>query len=370
MKTKTTTVLRSHFIASVVTTLVFAGAAWTQAPIEHSIEAPADPVGTLTSLKRPASAASTDEAHAWADVKVYVFKVSRGDNNIAVVALDGLGKVASNTSFDYGRQTAYKTEFGWTAGNKFGFRASYFYTKQRANDISRLGTAAPPRFKSTAPLNVFPTGTTTPGNTSTYAQNFRMDVGDIEATYSPRNERWRAMISAGVRIARYNQVYRAHDALLNLFFEDVRYEQKRTGAGPTGAVDLRYRLGNSDVSLIGSGRVAFLFRPLRETAISTLTDLHATTPFSTQTATRSSSPRTFVVEGEAGLEWEYKFSGRRSIFFNGSFIMHQWHDAVIGTPVEPVGSSTGTPSDDPAAPPTVKGSIRFLGGGFSVGFRF
>lgn len=319
-----------------------------------------------TRAKAPAAPTSGDENNAYVSFKTYIFKVTRSDNDVAVLGVSSPGSlITDKTKFDFGTSAAYKAEAGWQAPNRFGFRGSYFFTFQDAQE-NRTGAGTAPFFVSPRPLNLIFTGAAFPGTPATYKEDLRMDVADLEGTYNWTEDDWTVLVSGGVRIARVRQLYRANDNFGSATnFEALRYEQKRTGFGPTGALEFKKRLGTSNLWFTGSGRFAAIFGSIDESAQFDCTSCGVVTP-----VTRSSSPRTWVVEGEAGVEWKHKLSGGNELFFGGSFIIHNWHDVVIATPTNAVGGDGLATLDPATAAPTQRGSVRFLGGGFSAGFRF
>jgi hypothetical protein len=264
-------------------------------------------------------------------------------------------------NFKYGTEGAFKVEAGWNATNNFGFRASYFYTNQTAQE-NRTGATTAPFIISPRPLNVTFTGAAASGTAATFREKFRLSVIDLEGTYKWHSTNSSALFSAGVRIAPSRQTYTASDIFVTTP-ENLSYRQKRTGVGPTVAIDLRHRLGGSNFWITGAGRLAVLFGKNKETAS------FASGTF-LQTAARDRSRTNTVVEGEVGLEYAHKFGSGNEFFLNGSFITHDWNNLVNVIPTNAVGGSATSSLDNPTAAPIKKGSVVFVGGAFSIGFRF
>lgn len=299
-------------------------------------------------------AGSTKDSYVW--VRGYIFKVHRSNGDPAVINSNALGNTTSVENFDYGTEKAFKIEGGWNSPtNHFGFRLAYFRSLQGA-DISHTATAGAPFILSPRPLNVTFTGAADAGTVATFSERFRLQVIDIEGTYKWGAPTHSVVLSGGVRIAPSSQIYQAHDIFATTP-EVVGYTQRRTGVGPTFGVDLRQHLGGG-FWVTAAGRAAVLFGSIRETAS------YAVTGF-VQTPTRISGRTQAAWEGEGGLEWSSS-----GFFVNGSFIFHDWQNLVNVMPTPAVGASAFAPLDNPANPPTKKGSVRFVGGAFSAGFRF
>ena len=291
----------------------------------------------------------------------YAFHIHRTSGDPAVINADAGGNISSVNDFNYGTEGAFKVEAGWNATNNWGFRASYFYTNQTATE-NRTGATTAPFIISPRPLNVTFTGAAAPGTTASFREKFRLHVIDVEGTYKWHSSNSSALVSFGVRIAPSRQVYTAQD-IFGTTPETVNYTQKRTGWGPTVGIDLRHRIGSSNFWLTGAGRFALLFGRLRETASYTAGTFSGT-------ATRSEGRTTTVWEGESGLEWNHPFGSGKEFFINGSFVVHDWVKIVNVIPTSAVGGSSTASLDNPAVPATRRGSIIFVGGAFSLGFRF
>ncbi|MBC7912424.1 MAG: hypothetical protein H7Y30_18095 [Pyrinomonadaceae bacterium] len=319
-------------------------------------------IGLANAPKKPSAQGAGSENNAYIFVRGYAFSVNRSGGNPAVISSSGGGAITAIDNFDYGTEGAVKFEAGWN-GPHWGFRGSYFYTTQSAQE-DRTGTAAAPFFVSPRPLNVTFTGFATANTPATFRERFRLHVVDLEGTYKWFSPDWSVVLSAGVRIAPSRQTYTAQDTFGAATTENLNYTQKRTGVGPTAAIDFRHRLGKSNWWITGDGRLAVLFGKLRETAT------FSNSGGFSQTATRSDSRTTFVGEGELGLEYSWKFGSGNEFFLNGSFIVHHWNDIVNVMPVNPVGGSAFTTLDNPAAASTRQGSLTFTGGAFSFGIRW
>ncbi len=340
-------------IASLVTDAKAAPAVTAPAP-----EAPISPANTSAN---PTAQGAGSDNQGYIHIRGYVFRIHRTNGDPAVINSDGIGNVSSVNNFHYGTEGAFKIEAGWNATNNFGFRASYFYTNQTAQE-NRTGGASAPFIISPRPLNVTFTGSAAAGTAATFREKFRLHVIDLEGTYKWHSTNSSALLSVGVRIAPSRQTYTASDIFVTTP-ENLNYRQKRTGVGPTVAIDLRHRLGMSNFWITGAGRFAVLFGRNRETAS------FASGTF-LGTAVRDRSRTNTVLEGEVGLEYAHKFGSGNEFFLNGSFITHDWHNLVNVIPTNGVGASSTALLDNPAADPTRKGSIIFVGGAFSIGFRF
>jgi hypothetical protein len=188
-------------------------------------------------------------------------------------------------------------------------------------------------------------------------------VIDLEGTHKWHNPNWTVLISGGLRIGISRQTYTAEDTFAGTT-ELVTYVQERTGYGPTGAIDFRHRIGSSSWWWTAQGRIANLFGGIDERASYVV-------PGFVQAAARTSSRSTWVFEGETGIEWSHKFNGgANEVFLNGSFAYHNWNDLLNIMPAPAVGVSAVAALDNPLLPPTRIGSISFVGGVFTVGFRF
>lgn len=366
--------MKKHFmlrfiVLSVLLAIAAIGAsAQTQTAADTTTPAavPTDPVLTSGApvFPKPAvlpaqGASGTKDSYVW--VRGYIFKVHRSNGNPAYINVNpATGNASSIVNFDYGTERAFKIEAGWNSSTThFGFRLAYFRSTQKA-DTSATQTAAGPGIISPQPLNVLYTGFPVVGTTATFQERFRLHVVDIEGTYKWGGANQSIVISAGLRVAPNRQIYQARDIFLGTP-ELVEYTQRRTGVGPTVGVDLRHYLG-SGFWVTGAGRFAALFGSIREQA------RYDNAPFFVETATRKSNRMTPVFEGEGGLEWSG--AGGGGFFVNGSFIIHHWQNLVNVMPTPAVGTDAFASLDNPGNPPTRKGNVRFIGGAFSVGFRF
>ena len=323
-----------------------------------AVDAPISPE-TASTKPYPQGAGSDNQGYVIA--RGYVFRIHRSGGDPAIINATATGTVGSITDFKYGTKSAYKVEAGWNWSNNFGFRASYFYTNQSA-EVDRTQTATAPFFISPRPLNLVFTGAPTVGTTARFRERFQVHVFDVEGTYKWHDPNWTVLVSGGVRIAPSRQTYTVEDIFAGSP-ENLRYTQERTGIGPTGAIDFRHRFGTSHFWWTGAARFAALFGQIDESGAYVV-------PGFTATAVRTSSRTTWVFEGESGIEWMHKFGGNNEVFLNGSGIFHNWNDLLNIMPVPAIGASATLTLDNPLLPPTRKGSIRFLGGAFSVGFRF
>jgi hypothetical protein len=300
--------------------------------------------------------------HGYVEFTTYFFKVNRSGGDPAVINSTAGGLISSIDNFNYGWELAYKGEAGWNASNGFGFRGSYLYTNQTAQ-VVRTATATAPFIISPRPLNVTFTGAADATTVATFGERFKLQVIDLEGTYKWHAANWSALVSGGVRIALSRQTYTAQDTFAGTK-ENVSYIQKRTGYGPTGAVDFRHQIGGSSVWWTGTARFAYLTGNITENAN------YIAGTFSQPTA-RTSGRKNWVFEGETGVEWLHNVGGGgNELFLNGSFIYHNWNNIVNVMPTSAVGGSATTSLDNPLLPPTKKGSISFVGGSFTVGFRF
>ncbi|HEY0547594.1 MAG TPA: hypothetical protein VGC91_19595 [Pyrinomonadaceae bacterium] len=318
-------------------------------------------ISPANTSRKPLAQGASSNNQAYVFLRGYVFHIHRTHGDPAVINSNAVGNISSIDNFKYGTEGAFKIEAGWNATNNWGFRASYFYTNQTATE-NRTGAATAPFILSPRPLNVTFTGAAAPGTAATFNEKFRLSVIDVEGTYKWHSTTSSVVLSGGVRIAPSRQVYKANDIFVTTA-ENVTYTQKRTGWGPTGAIDVRHRIGGSSFWWTGAGRFALLFGKNKETATYTAGAF-------TQTATRRIGRTNPVWEGETGLEWNHTFPSGNEFFINGSFIIHDWVNIVNVIPTAGVGSSATAAFDNPTAAPSKKGSIIFVGGSFSLGFRF
>lgn len=322
------------------------------------------PLSPASATAEPAAQGAGSNNRSYIFFRGYLFHINRSNGDPAVINAAPGAVTTSVTDFHYGNEGAFKVEAGWNQNptGGWGFRASYFYTNQKAQE-NRTGATTAPFFYSTRPLNVLETGAAAAGTPATFSERFRLHVIDLEGTH-----KWvsgggtnSVVVSFGVRIAPSRQTYTAVDTFVTTP-ESVTYTQRRTGFGPTGGIDVRHYLGGG-FSWTGAGRVAFLFGKIHETA--TYTGVTTTSG----SGTRNLGRNTPVWEGESGLEWKTPCCGGE-FFVNASFIVHHWHNLINVTPTPAVGGVAFAGFDNPAAPPTKIGSIMFIGGSASLGFRF
>lgn len=340
-----------------VTTMVAAAKA------EPAVVDPANtnPFSSVKIAPKPVGAGSDNQGYVMG--RGYFFSVHRSNGDPAVISSSLGGVITAVDDFDFGWKTGYKVEIGWNWSGGLGLRASYFYTNQAAQE-NRNGTVAAPLFVSPRPLNVTFTGAAAPGTLARFRERLQIQAIDVEGTFKWKNPNWTVLISGGIRVAPTRQTYTAEDTFVGSP-ENVRYVQERTGYGPTGAIDFRHRLGGSNIWWTGQARIAGLWGTLDETST------FASGGIIFNTAARSNSRTTWVVELETGIEWSHKFNGGANEFFiNGSFVYHNWNDLVNIIPVAPVGGSATAALDNPLVAATRTGSVSFIGGVFSAGFRF
>ena len=323
-----------------------------------SIPAPDAAISPETANPKPYPIGAGSENQGYVIMRGYALSIHRSGGDPAIINAAAGGLTGSITNFNYGTKAAYKVEAGWNWSNNFGFRASYFYTNQSAQE-NRTQTAAAPFFLSPRPLNVVFTGAPTIGTLARFRERFQVHVIDLEGTYKWHQPNWTVLISGGLRFAPSRQTYSVDDTFAGLP-ETLSYVQERTGIGPTGAIDFRHRIGGSSFWWTGSARVAGLWGDIDEAA-----SYNRAIP-----TLRTSSRTTWVWEAETGIEWVHKFAGNNEIFLNGSFTVQHWGDIVNVMPTPAIGTSATATLDNPLLPPTRKGSIRMLGGVFSLGFRF
>jgi hypothetical protein len=290
----------------------------------------------------------------------YLFHIKRTNGDPAVINGSAAAAVTSVDNFKYGKEAAFKVEAGWNGTNNWGVRGAFFYTSQSANE-NRTGATTAPFFVSPRPLNVTFTGPAANGTAATYREKFRLPVFDFEGSYKWHSPNSTALASFGIRFAPSKQTYTASDIFVATP-ENLIYVQKRTGIGPTAAIDWRHRI-NAHWWWTGTGRVAILFGKIKETAT-------YTSGAFTQTATRNLGRTNFVLEGETGVEWMHKYPSGNEIFVNGSFVAHDWNNLLNVMPVSAVGGGATALLDAPTAAPTKKGSVIMIGGSFALGFRF
>jgi hypothetical protein len=299
-------------------------------------------------------------------VRAYLFKVYRrsGGGPAYIEGSPTTFNVTRVQNFSYGMEKAWKLEAGWNATNGWGFRASAFRTFQSAN-TSRVAPAGfNPFIVSPIPLNAGFTGPADPGTTATFQEKFRIYSFDLEATRKWHSANHTLLVSAGLRIADTSQVYRANDVSSFFFLfptasEVVIYSQNRRAYGPTAAFDWRDRLGGSNFWWTGTARLAWISGKNQENA-----SYNGTGNF------RNRGRGNGVFEFETGVEWAHKLGGGHEFFFGSSFIAHQWRNIVNIMPTNPVGGAAIASLDDPASNPTKKGSVAFIGGHITAGFRF
>ena len=315
-------------------------------------------ISPATASTAPYPQGAGGDNHGYVIMRGYAFRIHRSGGDPAIINAGATGLTASITDFNYGTKAAYKVEAGWSWNNNFGFRASYFYTNQSAQ-LNRTQTAAAPFFLSPRPLNVTFTGAPTIGTLARFRERLQIQAVDVEGTYKWHAPNWTVLISGGVRIAPTRQTYSVDDTFAGAP-ETLTYVQERTGIGPTGAIDFRHRLGGSSFWWTGAARIAVLFGQIDEAA-----SYNGAIP-----TRRASSRTTWIGEAETGIEWMHKFAGNNEIFLNGSVVFHNWNNLLIIMPVPAIGVSATATLDNPLLPPTRKGSVRMVGGVFSLGFRF
>jgi hypothetical protein len=258
-----------------------------------------------------------------------------------------------------------KIEVGYAASHKFGLRASYFYNAQELNG-DQVAPQSPEFVQSVRPLNLFGVSSTPGGKTIRLRQRLRMHVFDLDVTYKVEGEKYSALFSVGGRFAHTFQRFSGMDAPGSAFITILSYDQRRAGIGPTTAVDLRRKLGQTNFRLFGQGRFALLFGEIKERAE------QRTTLFCCQRVERNMGRTTPVLEGEVGFEYARSIGGGKELLFSGSYAVQEWFKLVNVTPTPPVGTlySSLVALDDARQPPKIRGNIGLFGGGFKVSIRF
>jgi hypothetical protein len=160
-----------------------------------------------------------------------------------------------------------------------------------------------------------------------FGSHLNLHVWDWEVTQEWHSGPWNLLLAGGVRYAYISQNYLAERfnagngrlgtsrVVIRQDSDVVQTGHNFSGAGPTGVVEVRYRLGDSGLSLYGTGRSSILFGRGRTHSLQVTVENRQIIPprGSTQTVntTQSLSPSKGhdddlpIEDLELGLEWSH-----------------------------------------------------------------
>ena len=176
--------------------------------------------------------------------------------NPAFLRFTGTGLTLSTqqSDFRYNMQVAplgwisYVSDAGW------GIRGRYFQFDQgAAGTFTGDGTS----FVSSVPTNgaVGSVFAGAPGDVADFSSRLRVEVWDLEGTYTFTSCRWNFLAAAGVRYANLFQSYDAKSTPAGgALPSSTSTVSSFNGAGPTFALESKYRFGESGFAVYGSAR--------------------------------------------------------------------------------------------------------------------
>jgi hypothetical protein len=258
-------------------------------------------------------------------------------------------------SITYDYEFAPRVWFGYADPCGLGFRARWWHFDQSTTDS--VGNAFDGNFLSDEL-------TATITQQVAVESDLELSVWDLEATAEYRLGCWSFLLAGGLRYARLSQNYRGTEvASFSTFDSDtqataefdlassVGLSDRFWGLGPTVALETRYAIGCTGVSLYGGARLSVLVgRGEQEFNQAALFRLEANDPTDPPpTSVQFSQSSAFTVgrddvlpigEIELGLEWNACYCGSQ-YFVQAALVGQSWFDAVI--------PSTGGESGDRAS---------------------
>jgi hypothetical protein len=264
-------------------------------------------------------------------------------------------------SFNYDVDFGPRVALGAINNNGLGVRLSWwlldnFQTRPQAGG----STALPTTSLSSVPVFGAP-GFTSPGRVAQqtgimndffdFDNRVRLQVWDFEGLSNVQGENWGLLFSGGTRYGYLSERYRAFRAntgtrtagstRFNLISDNDVVSSGRNfgGVGPTGAVELRRRLGRFGLSLYALGRGSLLFgNGSVKSYQQTLENLQTTVAGRTTTtlvnnvvqASNGSHPTITMADCEAGVDWTLAF-GRLLTFARVGLTNETWFHSGSAT---------------------------------------
>lgn len=316
------------------------------------------------------------------------------DNNpaFAVFAATNGGVAQTETDFSYDCSFSPVIWLGVASEGGLGFRMRWFHFQQSADPLaaSTTDSTGATHIRSAAPLGLNIDSDRTilvdpnrvGGANFAFTTSLQLDVWDFEADQALDFGYWTMLFSGGLRYAHLAQNYNAF--LLanatnvnngNLFNESggITSGHSFNGAGPTIALEVTRKLGDSGFAVYAGARGAVLFGRSKQDSfrnlLATRTTPSGTTvrdgPTTNDSAQTSHEQTLPVTELEVGVNWS-RDVGRTNLFFQTAFVGHNWWGAGNGANNDVMGSSGGR-TDEISDP---KSSLGLIGLKVVTGIRY
>jgi hypothetical protein len=307
----------------------------------------------------------------------YIHPIFESNRALSVVTVPGVPTAPvsfESRDFDYNFDVSPRFWLGFTCGDGWGLRASYWHYDESSSTGATLNGATPPgsAIVSAAPLGqaiTTPTLLLAPGNSDvlTAHTNLKLNVWDFEIVKEAHCGCLDLLGSVGGRYAQIRQRYdadlsnTANNPAVLAETEALRSGQRFNGAGPTASLEGDYHLGDSGFLFYGLARGTVLVGHYYESANTGITVTAAGVPAAIPLTVATFGRDAAVPEGEieAGVGWEGRMSGLKPFVRLGVVAQNYWNvlnnNNVVG--INP-------------SPNTLNGDLTFFGMTATCGFSF
>jgi Legionella pneumophila major outer membrane protein precursor len=225
------------------------------------------------------------------------------------------------SDFRYNMQAAPIGFISYVSDSGLGIRGRYFQYDQGAREnFTGDGSSKITSVPVSSPIFSVTGGA--PGDVLTFNSRLRVETWDLEGTYTFNSCRWNFLAAAGVRYANLFQSYGAIVTSVGAALpQAVNTVGSFNGAGPTFALESKYRFGESGLAVYGTARGSVLFGSGRLTAGSTSNfgdNIVATSSFESR-----QSDILPIGEAEVGIEFG-RSVGKIRVFAQTGFVGQVW----------------------------------------------
>jgi Legionella pneumophila major outer membrane protein precursor len=233
-----------------------------------------------------------------------------------------LASATQQTDFRYNMQVAPLGWIAYVSDSGLGLRGRYFQFDQGAREsFTGDGTSTIRSVPTNAPTFGVVGGA--PGDVLNFNSRLRVEVWDLEGTYTFSSCRWTFLAAAGVRYANLFQSYEATVTPGNAgtLPANASTVSSFNGAGPTFALESKYRFGESGLAVYGMARGSVLFGSARLTSGGTANvGDNLVIPTSFEAHQSDVLP---IGEAEIGVEFGRNVGGFR-VFAQTGFVGQVW----------------------------------------------
>lgn len=315
------------------------------------------------------------------------------DNNPGFASFSAAsgGTAQFGTDFSYDYSFSPVLWIGVANEGGLGLRARWFHFQQSSDPLlaSTADSAGATHIRSAAPLGLGLDSSSTVLNGANrigaadfaFETSLEVDVWDFEGSQALDFGYWTMLFSGGLRYAHLAQSYNAFLLVHASTVNGNRFGESGgafsghsfNGAGPTIALDVTRKLGDSGFAVFASARGAILFGRSKQGAfrnlLATRTTPSGTTvrdgPTTNDSAYVTHEQTLPVTELEVGLNWA-RDVGRTNVFFQSAFVGHNWWGAGNGANNDLIGASGGRTDEISDS----KSSLGLLGLKIVAGIRY